>query len=999
MRKLKLLLAACALSVTAGVQAQSWTAPTIAGENPVTGSQYKVMNVGAGKYLDMGKSWFGWETTAILSDNGIDFTMTADGDNWKFIRTGTQGVFTSGNNIPGDAMHVDNTADTYAITQQPNGYYHIHDANVTATCWGYIEHNGVWGPVAHADASTIGAYGDWVFLSNLSAVDVYKARLNLYNKLNEAYSKGADTDAAATVYNNSNATIEELNAAYVSLDAAIVNLTINGGTGVDLTSFIENADFEAGNLTGWTSNSGGNVANNGNFSLHKGTWFVEKWTSSGNGGHLSNGSLTHAAVNFPAGVFCVKADAQNLEQGNNSVGGTGLFLYANNDKVEIGAAASYSVYTTLDADGPLTIKFDINDCSGNWVCYDNITVTYYAQASDLLAPAIEAAEALNGKIPAAAYAALQQVVSDNTLTSGTPEDYLAAANTINSAVTTYSELVAPYDTWKSIQAAATTYASAGNHTQITAAIEKVALYVETLTTVSDLNNANTMATALMTNYQTWDRVKGYADALANVSNNNAPANQTLKDAISAQATVVSNASTDDQAAIVTLINTTLPGATSALRTAMTTYVNDAQPTNDEFFDLTGLIVNPHFTEGTATSPTGWTASWPNNPTGGWGGAHELRIATHNFEAYHKAFELSQTIADLPKGTYKVTLQGFARHDGDDKDKTNLFCGVVNQPFMNITDEYSTTALTAGKPALGDTNGESSYTLNGQTVYQPNGMSGSYYFFQETNPATKKPFYTNEVQTLITTAGDLTIGFKCETWSDWVIWDNFHLYYYGSAIAVTIDEDAASSSYSEEIDNANVTLKRTFTADKWNTISLPFDLTDAETKAAFGNDAQVATFSETATGTNSEVEFNIAANASITANTPVLLKTSTTETTFTFNGKTIKAGEAKVAGTNFDFVGTYAASTTIAEGDYFIGNNQLWKSTGATTIKGTRAYLKAKSAEARIDKFIIDGSEASGIEGLEFAEKNNGKVYNLNGQRVEKAQKGLYIVNGKKVVVK
>ena len=34
-----------------------------------------------------------------------------------------------------------------------------------------------------------------------------------------------------------------------------------------------------------------------------------------------------------------------------------------------------------------------------------------------------------------------------------------------------------------------------------------------------------------------------------------------------------------------------------------------------------------------------------------------------------------------------------------------------------------------------------------------------------------------------------------------------------------------------------------------------------------------------------------------------------------------------------------------------------------------------------------------------AEAANGTIYNLQGQKVEKAQKGLYIINGKKVVMK
>ena len=43
--------------------------------------------------------------------------------------------------------------------------------------------------------------------------------------------------------------------------------------------------------------------------------------------------------------------------------------------------------------------------------------------------------------------------------------------------------------------------------------------------------------------------------------------------------------------------------------------------------------------------------------------------------------------------------------------------------------------------------------------------------------------------------------------------------------------------------------------------------------------------------------------------------------------------------------------------------------------------------------------ATGITSVAAETVNNGKIYNLNGQRVVKAQKGLYIINGKKQVVK
>lgn len=133
---------------------------------------------------------------------------------------------------------------------------------------------------------------------------------------------------------------------------------------------------------------------------------------------------------------------------------------------------------------------------------------------------------------------------------------------------------------------------------------------------------------------------------------------------------------------------------------MRTYATTAQPTNDECFDITFMIENPHFTEGTGgnTVATGWTLA-----EGGW--ITEQRLATHNFEAWHAHFDLSQTITDLPKGTYKVTLQGFARHDDANvTKKTNLYCGIVNLEIKDINAEWSTTSFyKSGDTQMGDGN--------------------------------------------------------------------------------------------------------------------------------------------------------------------------------------------------------------------------------------------------------------------------------------------------------
>lgn len=69
---------------------------------------------------------------------------------------------------------------------------------------------------------------------------------------------------------------------------------------------------------------------------------------------------------------------------------------------------------------------------------------------------------------------------------------------------------------------------------------------------------------------------------------------------------------------------------------------------------------------------------------------------------------------------------------------------------------------------------------------------------------------------------------------------------------------------------------------------------------------------------------------------------------------------------------------------------------AFNVKDGTAYLAVPNAES-VKGFLLDGTPTA-IEGVE-AESTTGVIYNLSGQRVQKAQHGLYIVNGKKLLVK
>ena len=69
-----------------------------------------------------------------------------------------------------------------------------------------------------------------------------------------------------------------------------------------------------------------------------------------------------------------------------------------------------------------------------------------------------------------------------------------------------------------------------------------------------------------------------------------------------------------------------------------------------------------------------------------------------------------------------------------------------------------------------------------------------------------------------------------------------------------------------------------------------------------------------------------------------------------------------------------------------------------TIQGFRAYLPVANNVRIAGMRIVDG-DVTRIEGVNAEESHKVDVYDLSGRRVQRATKGLYIINGKKVIVK
>ena len=107
---------------------------------------------------------------------------------------------------------------------------------------------------------------------------------------------------------------------------------------------------------------------------------------------------------------------------------------------------------------------------------------------------------------------------------------------------------------------------------------------------------------------------------------------------------------------------------------------------------------------------------------------------------------------------------------------------------------------------------------------------------------------------------------------------------------------------------------------------------------------------------------------------------------------------------FDFVGTYSEweqndNSPIVAGDYIAGAHAFKKAKGGNGLKAYRAYLRKTGETDAKASFNFGGTIVNGIEAVELLNNLSGNIYNLNGQKLQKTQKGINIVNGKKLLVK
>lgn len=258
------------------------------------------------------------------------------------------------------------------------------------------------------------------------------------------------------------------------------------------------------------------------------------------------------------------------------------------------------------------------------------------------------------------------------------------------------------------------------------------------------------------------------------------------------------------------------------------------------------------------------------------------------------------------------------------------------------------------------------------------------------------------------------------------------------------------------ENLTMYFQRSFVKNEWNSLIMPVNLTKAQFDEAFGSDAKLAKANKVYDLNGNlvigfslvEEDKNNANSAYLVANTPYIiniskktaLKGAITIDAGTISGEIYKVDNSLAPGgvtftyeddkatnpikqnfpvdqaittkwgmTYLTFIGSYDNHQNLDASNYIWNNGGLYYLTKNNHwMKGYRCWLAptwsgSATGNAKLLTFGFGNGETTGIDMPSMGNTSGStKVYNLNGQRVDNmlgVQPGIYIVNGKKVVVK
>lgn len=412
------------------------------------------------------------------------------------------------------------------------------------------------------------------------------------------------------------------------------------------------------------------------------------------------------------------------------------------------------------------------------------------------------------------------------------------------------------------------------------------------------------------------------------------------------------------------INTLITNIRSAAKTAAVEYCK----THTEDVDMTIFVNNNSFELG---DNTGWTIesngfsgrgdtvvkdnSAIGDPSTGCDGRYMYNTWD---EDGNKGFGISQEIAGLPNGRYRLEalLTSFTEN--------TIYLGVGKSGLYNVPTIVSESGVTSP---------------NGHTEFVPASCE-----FNVTN-------------------GTATIGASAN--GKWFRADNFRL----ALVSKAIEFNEKDTDYAYEADEIPlVVVHRTIPNNQWTTLCLPVECDKPAGLTLY----EVS--NETMDGEHVSIAVTASADNKIKAGKPYIVKNSKNTVLrnydidyFAVNNATL-ADEPQTVGEYVPFTGLFSA-TDLNAGDIYVSTStdasaavpvykELSADASNTKMNGFRAYFKVTDGASSNVRFITDEVITSIMQAIEDQQVANG-TYDLSGRKAATLQKGTYVIDGKKVIIK
>lgn len=790
MKNRLLSLAALAVATLSGTSAlaQSWDAPAPKASELQDGGEYYLYNTGAGQFIKNGNDY--WRTQAWMVDTGLKAVVSrADAEDeskgWtvKFIGP-FYGYADNGDGKKQNCylfieslnyLYTDmgnQGHNNFKITKQDNGenVYRLSavdgddvyswtasDGAYEGCYFGYnpsSEYPSVSPLLNYTGIAEYGYCIDWNFVSE-EDYQYFLSRKALYKMLLKAEEAGVSTSAASAVYGNASATIEDLDEATNTLSQATIqtlgaNATVQNP--ISLNAFAQNMSFEQG-IDGWNSalNKLANWKSQTRTDLQESTGvqlqgFFERYVGPGNG--VPNDTLYQTLKGLPQGLYRLSADVTAVNQADRSNPSKGVYLYVYaGTKYEL-PVATYTVGEVgspnyLDSDKPShfsmnftvtsdSIAFGIafKDANANWVAMDNFQLDILSVGSN---PALDLL--------------VMTIEEAKTVPAWRDEEGVVLySQATNNALTAIIE-----------EAEALAGASATDE-ELNAMVAKLEAQMqvvseETLAYTEVDNFMNTVIPATIAQYE---------EDFPTVSSSLGQYNGQLRVKKRTGALTL-----DEIKAIQTTIDTMVIDGVRA----------DIAPGKE----ITVLLKNASL----ATGTSGWTFANNNTPNA---------TGVYGAEAYQKRnFDMSQTLENMPAGTYTLRAQAFYRTANNADALANwqaegsaynnymeLYGNVQSKTVKNVFDEYSETGLypADGSESTSWGSGSNDYRYaDGEAYhYVPNSVGGIEAYFNA-------GYYWNEIDFVVFEDGSLKVGLRIgdvptTIGGFWGAFNNFQLIYKG-----------------------------------------------------------------------------------------------------------------------------------------------------------------------------------------------------------------------------